>query len=58
LEGTSVGFFMALARFVKLLLAIAIFLLFLRAIIWPSALDLLVLFLLFIVFATLFLGGP
>jgi hypothetical protein len=52
------GFFVALARFVKLLLAIAIFLLFLRAIIWPSALDLLVLFLLFIVFATLFLGGP
>jgi hypothetical protein len=53
-----VGFFVALARFVKLLLAIAICLLFLRAIIWPSALDLLVLFLLFIVFATLFLGGP
>lgn len=52
------GLFVMLARFVKLLLAIAILLLFLRAIFWPSALDLFVLMLLFIVFATLFLGAP
>ncbi|MCL6626246.1 MULTISPECIES: hypothetical protein [Alicyclobacillus] len=52
------GFFYALARFVKLLLAIAIFLLFLRAILWPSALDLFVLLLLFIVFAAMFISSP
>ncbi|MCL6453147.1 MAG: hypothetical protein K6T78_05895 [Alicyclobacillus sp.] len=52
------GFFYALARFVKLLLAIAIFLLFLRAILWPSALDLIVLFILFIVLVTMFFGAP
>jgi hypothetical protein len=52
------GFFYALARFVKLLLAAAIFLLFLRAILWPSAIDLFVLLLLFIVFVALFLGAP
>lgn len=52
------GFFYALARFVKLLLALAIFLLFLRAIFWPSALDLLVLLLLFIVLVTMFFGAP
>jgi hypothetical protein len=52
------GFFYALARFVKLLLAIAIFLLFLRAILWPSTLDLIILLLLFIVFVTMFLGAP
>lgn len=58
-EGAAaVGFFYVLARFVKLLLAIAMFLLFLRAILWPSALDLLVLLILFIVFVTLFLGAP
>lgn len=56
--GLNLGFFYALARFVKLLLAIAIFLLFLRAILWPSALDLIVLLLLFIVFVTMFLGAP
>jgi hypothetical protein len=53
-----VGFFYALARFVKLMLALAIILLFLRAILWPSALDLFVLLLLFIVFVTMFLGAP
>ncbi|QQE77018.1 hypothetical protein [Alicyclobacillus sp. SO9] len=52
------SFFYAMARFVKLLLAVAIFLLFLRALFWPSALDLFVLFILFIVFATMFIGGP
>jgi hypothetical protein len=53
-----VGFFYALARFVKLILAVAIFLLFLRAILWPSAIDLFVLLLLFIVFVAMFLGAP
>jgi len=52
------GFFYALARFVKLMLALAIFLLFLRAILWPSAIDLFILLLLFIVFVAMFLGGP
>ncbi|MCF8563541.1 hypothetical protein LLE49_02165 [Alicyclobacillus tolerans] len=52
------GFFYGIARFVKLLLAIAILLLFLRAILWPSALDLIVLMLLFIVFAAMFISGP
>jgi hypothetical protein len=52
------GLFIALARFVKLLLLIAIILLFLRALFWPTVLDLLVLFLLFIVFAALFVGAP
>ncbi|GMA52345.1 hypothetical protein GCM10025857_37020 [Alicyclobacillus contaminans] len=52
------GFFYALARFVKVMLALAIFLLFLRAILWPSALDLFVLLLLFIVFVAMFLGAP
>ena len=33
------GFFQNLLRFVKLLLALAILLLFFRAIFWPSALD-------------------
>ena len=42
----------------KLFLAIAILLLFLRAILWPSALDLIILMLLFIVFAAMFVGGP
>jgi hypothetical protein len=53
-----VGFFYALARFVKVILAVAIFLLFLRAILWPSAIDLFVLLLLFIVFVAMFLGAP
>ncbi len=52
------GFFAGLARFVKLLLALAISLLFLRAILWPSALDLVVLLILFIVFVAMFLGPP
>lgn len=52
------GFFYGIVRFVKLLLAIAIVLLFLRAILWPSALDLIILMLLFIVFASMFVGGP
>jgi len=52
------GLLYAIARFVKMLLAIAIFLLFLRAIFWPTALDLLVLMLLFIVFAAMFVGAP
>lgn len=52
------GFFALLARFVRLMLAIAIFLLFLRAILWPSALDLFVLLLLFLVFAAMFIGPP
>lgn len=52
------GFFYALARFVKVMLAFAIFLLFLRAILWPSAIDLFVLLLLFIVFVAMFLGAP
>ncbi|WAH39334.1 hypothetical protein [Alicyclobacillus dauci] len=52
------GFFYALLRFVKLFLAGAIFLLFLRAILWPSALDLLILMMLFIVFVAMFIGGP
>jgi hypothetical protein len=52
------GFFYALARFVKLLLALAIVLLFLRALFWPTPLDLFVLLLLFIVFATMFIGTP
>ncbi|CAM3799593.1 hypothetical protein [Alicyclobacillus pomorum] len=52
------GFFYALARFVKVILAVAIFLLFLRAILWPSAIDLFVLLLLFIVFVAMFLGAP
>jgi hypothetical protein len=56
--GSAVGFFYSLLRFVKLLLALAIFLLFLRAILWPSALDLLILMLLFIVFVAMFIGGP
>ena len=50
--------FYALARFVKVLLATAICLLFLRAIFWPTPLDLIVLLLLFIVFATMFIGAP
>ncbi|GLV13806.1 hypothetical protein Heshes_14900 [Alicyclobacillus hesperidum] len=52
------GFFNSLLRFVKLILALAIFLLFLRAILWPSALDLLILMMLFIVFVAMFIGGP
>lgn len=52
------GFFMLLARFVRLMLAVAIFLLFLRAILWPNALDLFVLMLLFMVFAAMFVGPP
>ncbi|WP_169793986.1 hypothetical protein [Alicyclobacillus acidiphilus] len=52
------GFFGGLLRFVKLILAICIFLLFLRAILWPSALDLLILMMLFIVFVAMFIGGP
>lgn len=52
------GFFYALIRFVKLILALAIFLLFLRAMLWPSALDLMILMLLFIVFVAMFIGGP
>lgn len=48
----------ALARFVKLMLAAAICLLFLRAIFWPTPLDMVVLLLLFIVFATMFIGVP
>lgn len=56
--GLALGFFYSLLRFVKLLLALAIFLLFLRAILWPSALDLLILMLLFIVFVAMFIGGP
>ncbi|GLG00916.1 hypothetical protein C7445_1056 [Alicyclobacillus sacchari] len=52
------GFFNGLLRFVKLILALAIFLLFLRAILWPSALDLLILMMLFIVFVAMFIGGP
>jgi hypothetical protein len=52
------GFFYALARFVKLILALAIFLLFLRALLWPTPIDLFVLLLLFIVFVTMFLGAP
>ncbi|EJY55970.1 hypothetical protein URH17368_1358 [Alicyclobacillus hesperidum URH17-3-68] len=39
-------------------MALAIFLLFLRAILWPSALDLLILMMLFIVFVAMFIGGP
>lgn len=52
------GFFYAIARFVRLLLAVAIILLFLRALFWPTALDLFVLLILFIVFATMFVGPP
>lgn len=52
------NFFYSLLRFVKLILAMAIFLLFLRAIFWPSVLDLLILMLLFIVFVAMFIGGP
>ncbi|MCY0888904.1 MAG: hypothetical protein OWQ59_10680 [Alicyclobacillaceae bacterium] len=52
------GLFIALARFVKLLLAIAIMLLFLRALIWPNTLDLLILMILFVVFAATFFGAP
>jgi hypothetical protein len=52
------GFFYGLIRFVKLLLAMAIFLLFLRALFWPTVLDLFVLMLLFIVFVAMFIGGP
>lgn len=52
------GFFVAILRFVKLLLALAICLLFLRAIIWPNSLDLFILMILFIVFAATFVSGP
>lgn len=52
------GFFYGIARFVRLLLAIAICLLFMRAIFWPTPLDLFVLMLLFIVFAAMFVGPP
>ncbi|SIS63956.1 hypothetical protein [Alicyclobacillus vulcanalis] len=52
------GLFQNLLRFVKLLLALAILLLFFRAIFWPSALDLLILMLLFFVFFLMFLGAP
>ncbi len=52
------GFFLLLARFVRLMLAIAIFLLFMRAIFWPTPLDLIVLMLLFMVFAAMFVGPP
>ncbi|MBX5436575.1 MAG: hypothetical protein IRZ33_05085 [Alicyclobacillaceae bacterium] len=51
-------FFYGIVRFVKLLLAIAIMLLFLRSIFWPTPLDLLVLLILFIVFAAMFIGTP
>ncbi len=57
-EATGMQLFYALARFVKVLLATAICLLFLRAIFWPTPLDLIVLLLLFIVFATMFIGAP
>lgn len=52
------GFFLLLARFVRLMLAIAICLLFMRAIFWPTPLDLIVLMLLFMVFAAMFVGPP
>lgn len=58
LGGERMGFFYAIARFVRLLLAVAIILLFLRALFWPTALDLFVLLILFIVFATMFVGPP
>ncbi|UOF90175.1 hypothetical protein LSG31_20305 [Fodinisporobacter ferrooxydans] len=48
----------ALIRVVKILLFIAIFLLFIRAIFYPSALDLIILLLLFVVFFTMFVGRP
>lgn len=51
-------FIYGIVRFVKLLLACAICLLFLRAIFWPTPLDLIVLMLLFIVFAAMFIGAP
>ncbi|MDP9728792.1 hypothetical protein [Alicyclobacillus tolerans] len=52
------GLFIMLARFVKLMLAAAIMLLFFRALILPNTLDLLILMLLFIVFAVTFIGAP
>ncbi|WDL96981.1 hypothetical protein [Alicyclobacillus sp. ALC3] len=52
------GFFLLIARFVRLMLAIAICLLFMRAIFWPTPLDLIVLMLLFMVFAAMFVGPP
>lgn len=58
LGGHPVQLLAALARFVKLMLAAAICLLFLRAIFWPTPLDMVVLLLLFIVFATMFIGVP
>lgn len=57
-EGQTVQFLYAIARFVKIMLAAAICLLFMRAIFWPTPLDLIVLLLLFIVFATMFIGAP
>jgi hypothetical protein len=57
-RGEPVGLFHAIARFVRLLLGVAIILLFLRALFWPTALDLFVLLILFIVFATMFVGPP
>lgn len=57
-EVGHVGLFQNLLRFVKLLLALAILLLFFRAIFWPSALDLVILMLLFLVFFLMFIGVP
>ncbi|BCJ85055.1 hypothetical protein [Effusibacillus dendaii] len=52
------AFLVALAKFVKLVLAIAITLLFLRAILFPNAFDILILMMLSFVMVMLMIATP
>lgn len=52
------GFFLGLVKFVKLGLLIAITLLFLRAVLFPNALDIIILMLLSFVFFVLLIARP
>ncbi|WP_018131507.1 hypothetical protein [Effusibacillus pohliae] len=52
------GFFVGLVRFVKLALALAVFLLFLRALFFPNFLDMIVLMLLSFVLFMMLISRP
>lgn len=52
------GFFLAVAKFVKIALMIAIFLVFLRAMLFPNALDVIILMMLLFVLFVMVLARP